>query len=349
MIDSSVLTDREQRPFQALRMPIPNPRGKITEALLADLTDPDGACRRVASIGVDHVADVFADDDAQLALTLLYELHLRGIDGVDDELGWGPDLLRLRSDLEALQVSALDEAVGRVDDPGDVVDELFRIGGSDDGPPLARFMATKGTVEQFREIVIHRSLNQLREADLHTHAIPRIAGPAKAALVEVQSDEYGGGRLDYMHSELFAKLMRELDLNDSYAHYIDRVPAATLVALNTLSYFGMHRSRVNELVGHLCIIEMSSSLPSRDYSRALHRLGVDESARIFYDEHVEADAVHEQLIVRRVAGALGVTPADRIGLVRGARACLVVENLLTEQIWDAWEAGRSSLLPAVAR
>ena len=76
---------------------------------------------------------------------------------------------------------------------------------ADDARPLSRYVAAQATLEQFREFVIHRSAYQLKEADPHTFAIPRIRGQAKAAMVEVQADEYGGGDPERMHSRLFAR------------------------------------------------------------------------------------------------------------------------------------------------
>ncbi|WOC12273.1 iron-containing redox enzyme family protein [Gordonia sp. MP11Mi] len=324
-------------------MPLPVPRGRLSQLLVEALVSDTAAPSELRAEASRRRPDILADDDAQLALTLLYELHLRGVDGVDDETGWDLDLLAVRALLEQELVDGLDSLVGTVSDPGDVVAELFAIGAEADGPPISKYMAVNGTLDEFRELMIHRSLNQLREADLHTHAIPRLHGAAKAALVEVQADEYGNGILSRMHSTLFAGLMTALGLDDGYARYINSIPAPTLAALNTLSYFGIHRSCVNELIGHLSVVETTSSLPSRDYSRALVRLGVDPSARIFFDEHVEADSVHEQLVVRRVAGELGVTEAARIGLVRGARICAAVERLASEHIWDRWQGGASSL------
>jgi len=77
----------------------------------------------------------------------------------------------------------------------------------------------------------------------------------------------------------------------SYAAHVDRVPAITLASLNALSYLALHRSRLGELVGHLCTVEMTSPAPSKLYSTGLRRLGFDRDATRFYDEHVEADAM----------------------------------------------------------
>ena len=49
------------------------------------------------------------------------------------------------------------------------------------------------TRRRSEEFLVHRSLYTLKEADPHTWAIPRLHGAAKAALVEIQADEYGGG------------------------------------------------------------------------------------------------------------------------------------------------------------
>ena len=66
-----------------------------------------------------------------------------------------------------------------------------------------------------------------------------------------------------------------------------------------MSLFGLHRRWRGAALGHLAAVEMTSSEPSRRYSAGLRRLGFDERVTVFYDEHVEADAVHEQIAVGR--------------------------------------------------
>ncbi|MQA17771.1 MAG: iron-containing redox enzyme family protein, partial [Pseudonocardiaceae bacterium] len=176
-----------------------------------------------------------------------------------------------------------------------------------------RYLQRSATLEQFREFVVHRSVYHLKEADPHTWAVPRLACPVKAALVEIQADEYGGGRAERMHSELFRTTMRGLGLCDTYGHYLDAVPAVTLATSNLISLFGLHRRWRGALVGHLAAFEMTSSLPNRRYANALRRLGVDdERATAFYDEHVEADAVHENIAAVDLAGGL-VRQDPRLG------------------------------------
>jgi hypothetical protein len=89
---------------------------------------------------------------------------------------------------------------------------LHRLIEEDDGPSLSQHLERRGTREEFSEFLIHRSAYQLNEADPLSWAIPRLDGPPKATLVEVQADEYGGGDPTRIHARLFAETMDALGL-----------------------------------------------------------------------------------------------------------------------------------------
>jgi hypothetical protein len=205
-------------------------------------------------------------------------------------------------------------------------------------------LETSGTREQMLEHVVHRSAYQLKEADPHSWAIPRLSPAPKAALLEVQFDEYGGGRAERMHSVLFAKTMEELGLDGSYGHYLERWPAITMAAVNLVTGFGLHRRRRGAAVGHLAAFEMTSSIPNRRYGNALRRLGYGPEATHFYDEHVEADAVHENIAAWDLAGGLAAEePEVAADILFGARALLQVEARWATHLMDSWERGKTSL------
>ena len=64
----------------------------------------------------------------------------------------------------------------------------------------------------------------------------------------------------------------------------------------------------------------------------------------YFDEHVEADAVHEQIAGRDLAGALAqAEPALRDDILWGAAAYLAVDGLAGAQMLAAWEHGDSAL------
>ncbi len=199
-----------------------------------------------------------------------------------------------------------------------------------------------------QEFAVHRSAYQLKEADPHTWAIPRLAGGPKAAMIEIQADEYGGGVEAEMHASLFADTMAALGLDPAYGAYLDRLPGPTLATVNLVSLFGLHRRHRGSLVGHLAIFEMTSVTPMARYSRALARLGLGPDARRFYDVHVEADARHSVVAADRMAAGLAATePALAPDIVFGARAIMDVEARFTDHLLGSWARGRSSLLDAV--
>ena len=318
-----------------------------------------GLLSRPAEVGADlaaplaeveahaaEVGDPLGEDDLQLALYLCFELHYRSFAGVDPDWEWSPGLIAIRGVLERTFFAALAEAVGPAEpvDPAGVGDLLFRLEAEDDGPPLSRFVEREADLEQFREFVVHRSLYQLKESDPHSWAIPRLDGPAKTALLEVQADEYGGGRPERMHSRLFAKTMRALGLDDRENAYLDRIPGTTLATVNLMSATGLRRGWRGAIVGHLAMFEMTSSIPNRRYGNGLRRLGFDAEATDFYDEQVEADAVHENIAAYDLAGGLArQEPELAADIVFGARALLLLEARFAQLLLDCWARGETSL------
>jgi hypothetical protein len=323
---------------------LPVARGDLSAFVIEAL---GGEPRELVGPAVHAPADPLADDDLQLALYLLYELHYRGFDGVSERWEWHPSLLALRSRLEAVFEAALIEVLG---EPGDTAEPaemdvaLRAIAEADDAPPVSRFIERHATLEQVREFLVHRSAYQLKEADPHTFAIPRIAGAPKAAFVEIQADEYGGGRPDRVHAVLFAKALDALGLDPAYGAYLDRVPGVTLATVNLMSLLALHRRWRGAITGHLALFEMSSSLPNGRYARGLRRLDAPEAALDFFDEHVIADAVHENIAAVDLAGGLAAAePAIAADILWGARALVELDARAARHMMGAWEAGRSSL------
>jgi hypothetical protein len=318
----------------------------VLELLSREATGEELEAGPEAELLAGEVVEPLADDDLQLALFVCYELHYRSFAGVDPAWEWSPALLGLRAVLERAFFGGLEEALpseGPVD-PAQVGDRLFELESESEGVSLSRHLETEADLECFREFVVHRSLYQLKEADPHSWAIPRIAGAAKTALLEIQADEYGGGRPERMHSALFAKTMRALGLDGRENAYLDRIPGVTLATVNLMSGLGLHRARRGAIVGHLAMFEMTSAQPNRRYGNALRRLGFDGDAVDFYDEHVEADAVHENIAAYDLAGGLAKLEPELAGdVLFGARALLHLEDRFAQHLLGAWQDGRTSL------
>lgn len=333
-------------------------RGPLSDALLRRLTDPstdgrDTDHRELAAAALAETGDIVHDDDIQLALFLLYSSSYGSLPEIDPGLEWDPALIATRRLLEAAFETALRERVPAPDSPEPTVDAvgraLFALADADTGPSLSRYLAKKATLAQANEFFMQRSIYTLREADPHSWAIPRLHGRAKAALVEIQADEYGGGRADRVHATIFAVAMRGAGLDDTYGAYVDDVPAVTLASHNTMSMFGINRRLVGAIVGHLAAFEITSSIPNRLYGDGLRRLGFGVEVTDYFDEHVEADAVHEQIASRDLAGALAEDHPELLAdIMFGAAACLTVDGWVAEHMLDSWSRGESSLRAGVA-
>jgi hypothetical protein len=329
---------------------LPQPRGETSAALLRALAREP---HHLPPMALPAGEDPLVEEDLQLALYLCYELHYRGLPGVDDRWEWSPSLLALRSALEERFEAALRDVVGDVG-PAPAPEEmdlaLRTVAEADDAPSVSRHVEREATLEQVLELVVHRSAYQLKEADPHSWAIPRLSGPPKAALVEIQADEYGGGRPERVHAQLFADTMGALGLDPAYGAYLDQLPAATLATVNLMSLCGLHRRLRGAIVGHLALFEMTSSIPNRRYATGLRRLGIDaRAATQFFDEHVEADAVHEAVAAVDLAGGLArQEPALARDILWGASALVAVEGRWARHLMRAWERGASSLRTPVA-
>ncbi len=319
---------------------LPTPRGPWSESVIALLTGHERGSKASAVPALP-----LADDDLQLALYACYELAYRGFAGVPDEMEWDPGVLALRAQLERIFEAALRDAVPPAD-PIEEVPILLRRLEAESHMILARYMARQATLDQARDFVIHRSAYHLKEADPHSFAIPRLTGAAKAALVEIQADEYGGGNPGRVHAHLFAEMMDGLDLDSSYGAYLERIPGPTLATVNLMSLFGLHRRWRGAVVGHLALFELGSPRPNRFYGDGLRRLGFGHEVTDFHDEHVEADAVHSMIATYDLAGRLAKDePALAADIVFGARALDHLDAAASDHMLNRWRKSESSLRP----
>ena len=332
---------------------LPTERGPLSSALMATLLRNDLPQDLVhleepleEAFRAD--ADILFNEDLQLTLFVLYELHYSGFESISDDWEWHPPLLALRKRIEERFERILKDTVGELPRPApnaqSVADALFEMAKAATGPSVSAFVARNATLEQAREFLVHKSIYQLKEADPHTWVIPRLTGRAKSALVEIQADEYGGGVPGQTHAELFARTMQGLGLESDFGSYIDAIPAITLASVNVISLFGLHRRHRGAACGHLAIYEMTSSLPNAKYARGFRRLGFDSPVTDYFDEHVEADAVHEQIAGRDLAGGLIETdPRTMENVFFGAAAVILLDTLAGQWQMSAWQSETSSL------
>jgi hypothetical protein len=312
-------------------MRLPTPRGPLTETLFGALRSGDDFFAVLTTL------PQAGPDDAALALWTLHQLHYRGLDGVPDDLEWDPQLLRIRATLERELEARLR---ARFTPPAGLsfVDDFFDWVAEHDGASLATHVHRDATREQVLELTRIRSIYHLMESDPTVWVLPRLGVRAKAALMELLYDEYGTGDPNRLHHHLFARGMEASGLDASFGAYIDEAPQEILEQNNTMSLFGLHRRLRGAALGHLAAFEATSSLPSRRMVQGLERLGFPQEFVDYYVEHVEADAVHEQVAVRVIGGGLlADEPELEPDLWFGAFTCLDLEDRFARPMLERWE------------
>lgn len=315
---------------------LPGPCGPVSGRVVESLKG--GRELRPVAIGNEPV---LVDRDVQMALWVLYELFYRGFEGVDAGREWDPELITLRGvierrlerELRSETRGRLNQLLAREEEVGDLILDLVE---EDEGPSLSSFLRRDATVEQMRDFLRQRSVQQLKESDPQAFLIPRLTGRAKAALAELQYDEFGGGRASHLHQDMYAETLVSAGLDPRYGAYIDEATAVTLAAANVMSLLALNRRLVPVGVGHFAAFEASSSVPSRRIAAGLERLGLGAAAR-YFEEHVEADAIHEQIAARDVCAAVVEQTPDLLSeVVFGALCTVHLDRLSADDLLTRW-------------
>jgi hypothetical protein len=284
---------------------------------------------------------VLDNDDFQLALWVLYELHYRGFDDVADH-EWDPEIIAARRRLESrfedeLRLRTATYVRHALTAGGDLMHQVEMLVATIAGPNLAGFIQREATADQVRDFLARRSLYHLKESDPHSFVLPRIDGRAKTALAELQYDEYGAGRPERLHARLYAEALSACGLDHTYGAYVEHTPATTLAVNNVMSLFSLQRRLRGAALGHLAAFEATSSLPCRRIAAGIERVGLPDATAAYFHEHVEADAVHEQVAVRDVCGGLVESePALLPDVLFGVSGCLYLDMLDGNHLLSDW-------------
>ncbi len=311
----------------------PTARGSLSTAVFEAMRATTPSWSDVAGARPDD------DEDAHITLWALYEMHYRGFDDVDDAREWQPELIALRRSLEAEFERELRARMPAVSPDGDFADTMFAFISAHDGPSVASFVQRDADRDQVLELLRVGSIYHLKEADPTAWLVPRLTPRVKAALVELQFDEYGCGDPARLHADMFARGMAQCGLDPEYGAYIDEAPPAVLHENNAMSLFALNRRLRGAALGHLAAFEATSSIPSRRMAQGFRRLGLPASMIEYYTEHVEADAVHEQLAVRTICATLLQEEPDlRDDVFLGAFTCLDLADRFAEGALRTWAA-----------
>jgi len=165
----------------------------------------------------------------------------------------------------------------------------------------AQFVREAIDLEQLKDVVAQRSLFFLREPDPWVYAIASLTGTAKAGLIDLLLDEYGWGKLERMHSTVYAELLRALDMNPEVDGYQDAASWQYIATLNYQWMCALTPEYSRRLIGTIYLTEATSPHAMSNYLAAWDRLGIDDpQVTNFYDLHVTADENHRDVALNEV-------------------------------------------------
>jgi hypothetical protein len=330
-------------------MQLPHERGPVSHSVVDALAH--GHELRPTALSD---APLVQDEDTQLALWILYALHYRGFDGVPDAREWDLGAIAVRTRIERRLERELREAtrpaveaVARHRDG--IGSQVLQLVADDDGPDLATHLQRHATREEALDFLRQRSLQQLRESDPQAFLLPRLTGRAKVALAEVQYDEFGAGRPERLHQRLYADTLVAAGLEPDEGAHVDEVTATSFASANVMSLFSLQRRLRGAAAGHFTAFEASSSVPSRKIAIGLERLGFPPAVAAYFHEHVEADAVHEQVAAHDLCGAMvAEEPHLAADVLLGAATCLHLDALSAAELLERWRPEPVSDLEAAS-
>jgi hypothetical protein len=148
----------------------------------------------------------------------------------------------------------------------------------------------------------------------------------------------GAARPSRLHQTMFGDALEGSGLDRRSGAYVDEATAETLATSNVASLFCLNRRLRGAAMGHFAAFESTSSVPCRKIVRGITRVGLPGVVAAYFEEHVEADAVHEQVAVRHICGRLTEQePQLTEDVFFGAASCLLVDATAGERLLCAWQ------------
>lgn len=198
------------------------------------------------------------------------------------------------------------------------------------GSPGSVFLARQASRAQFRGYVREFALDGLTEAQNFFPAVARVPIRAQMALMRVLIDEFGCGNLNQAHSQLYRKLLAELELPQEVPDFLDGTSEETYAFLNIFYWLAQRAPSPEYFLGGLAYLEASIPAAFGFLAEGCHRLGIEHSK--YYTEHIHIDEFHTREMQTAVREYEAVHGLDATRVWHGS---LLVSSLLGTAVEQA--------------
>lgn len=152
------------------------------------------------------------------------------------------------------------------------------------------FLADEINREQFKRVISEYAPDGLTEAFAMFSAIPKVQGAAQFPVMRILIDEFGKGKLQKSHSELYRELLRELGLPTELEGYGKGLNEESFAFVNIYHWLTKRADKIDYYLGALAFSEMIVPSSFQTFAAACERLGIQR--KDYFTEHIHIDSYH---------------------------------------------------------
>jgi heme oxygenase-like protein len=204
----------------------------------------------------------------------------------------------------------------------------------------ASFLAARATRDEFKRVVGEFAVDGLTEAQSFFPILQRVPPKAQMALMRVFIDEFGCGNLEQSHSQLYRRLLAELDMPVGLESYVDAASEEVLAFVNLFYWLALRAPRPEYFLGALAYLEASVPVAFGCFADACLRLGVENHH--YYTEHVHIDSFHSRELVTAIRALEAAEGIDGAKVWAGVR---LGSTILDEAFTVAVERAKRGVTP----
>jgi hypothetical protein len=213
--------------------------------------------------------------------------------------------LALRIPLENAVFTFLDTGIETRDwSRTGLLDYLKAAVAEEDRSPIGLTGALRGVThkkEAVRLYLLHKASDFLTEGAAMTGSLGGSYGPLQNSLMKIFMDEYGNGNLERKHSSLFKKAMASCGLEiHPHCYFEDYLPTSLMMA-NYFHFICKSPKHFFKYLGAMYYAEATTTCFFQKLKAAFQEaLGPTSMDLSYFEEHIEVDQLHREIVLREL-------------------------------------------------
>jgi len=159
-----------------------------------------------------------------------------------------------------------------------------------DDPDSSKIVANNMTFDQFKILVQEFAMDGLTEAQIFWSIMPRLSLDAQMPMLRMMIDEFGSGNISRSHTNLYKKLLDEMEMPKNLDYYIDVNGEDSFAFVNMYYWMILRADDPSYFIGALTYFESMIPFFFDCYIKLCERLKINNHE--YYSEHIHIDEYH---------------------------------------------------------